>query len=457
MNAQVINVHDELADARVGKTHIRLGIILALLTLFDGYDTFNPAYVIHYVRGPWGLTLQQAGLLVSTGLIGFLCGATLHGFVADRVGRRATLLGGLSIATVFSLATAFFAHSFVSFCAIRVCTGIGLGVLLPLSTTYINELAPRRVANTFALWGVALGWAMGGAAAGVVGIFVTPVTGWQGLYWVGASSVVLIPLIYWYLPESPKFLALRSRDAELKAILCTIRPERAGIYKTASIAGPGEATQSSVSALLGSQYRQLSIAIWTASFLSLFCVFGLSGWIPTLMQTRGESFAVSFGFGALMQVMSFIGGLSCGHLVDRFGRPRAWLSGWWFGGALSILAMIFLKGHAVNLISTAAAGFCIIGAQFVLNNYTAASYDTGVRATGVGMELGIGRLGAILGPFIGGALQQSFGGSNVMLFAIVISAAGAATAVLFATRKQNCQASEQDRLSAASAPEAIQG
>src|SRR3954452_18337375 len=147
-----VDVNTELAEARVSPLHIQLGLIMALLTFFDGYDTFNPAYVIHFVMGPWGLAKGQAGLLVSGGLVGFLIGAAAHGIVADRYGRRVTLLGGLWITSAFTLATPIVGDSFVSFCAIRVLTGLGLGVLLPLATTYINELAPRRLANTFSLW-----------------------------------------------------------------------------------------------------------------------------------------------------------------------------------------------------------------------------------------------------------------------------------------------------------------
>ncbi len=181
---------------------------------FDGYDTFNPAYVIHYVAGPWGLKAGQAGLLISSGLVGFLLGAALHGVAADRFGRRGTLLAGLWITSIFTLLTAVLANSFATFCALRLLTGLGLGVLLPLATTYINELAPRRVANTFALWGVALGWAAGGALAGVVGVFATPSWGWQGLYWIGSLSFLLLPFMHWTLPESPKFLAIQRRGRE---------------------------------------------------------------------------------------------------------------------------------------------------------------------------------------------------------------------------------------------------
>lgn len=432
MQPTTIDVHEELANAPVGRMHVKLGILLALLTLFDGYDTFNPAYVIHYVRGPWGLSLQQAGMLVSSGLVGFLVGAAVHGAVADRFGRRITLIAGLWTTTVFSILTALFAGSFASFCTLRVLTGLGLGVLLPLSTTYINELAPRRVANTFALWGVALGWASGGAAAGIVGVLVTPHTGWQGLYWVGSLSLVLVPFVHRYLPESPKFALLRGDEAEVKAILAKLRPERADVYRKLAIGRPATHSKTSVLALLERPYRRLSIAIWATSFLSLFCIFGLSGWIPTLMQARGESFGASFTFGALMQITSFVGALVCGHLVDRFQHPRYWLCAWSLGGAASVFVLILFHSHWVNLVGSAMAGFCIIGGQFVLNNFTAASYETRMRATAVGMELAVGRLGAILGPFIGGALQQMFGGSGAALAAICAAAAGAALCVLLA-------------------------
>ena len=69
-----VDIHEELAGASVTPLHKTLGVLITLITLFDGYDTFNPAYVIQYVREPWGLLPSQAGFLVSSGLIGFLFG-----------------------------------------------------------------------------------------------------------------------------------------------------------------------------------------------------------------------------------------------------------------------------------------------------------------------------------------------------------------------------------------------
>jgi MFS family permease len=430
MSVAVIDVHEELASAKVGHLHWLLAAMMGALTFFDGYDVFNPAYVIHYVAGPWGLAPGQAGLLVSSGLVGFLVGAAGHGMVADRFGRRVTLLGGLWITNIFTLATALFADSFFSFCTLRVLTGIGLGVLMPLATTYINELAPRRMVNVFALWGVALGWALGGTFAGVVGVYLTPIFGWKVLYWIGSLSILLSLVLHVTLPESVKFLALHRRVEEIKALLTRLRPERAEVYAQAQLALPEAVSrQNSILALLTPRYRRTTLTIWLTAFLSLFCIFGLTGWIPTVMMQRGESFAASFGFGAVMQIMSFIGGLVCGHLADRAGASRWTLAAWWALGGLAVVSLAFFNLHALNLVCVAAAGFFIIGAQYVLNNFAAAAYETSFRATGVGMELSVGRVGAILGPFVVGALQQVYAGPTPMFFAIGGAAVVAALAI----------------------------
>lgn len=430
-----IDVHEELANAKVSAFHLRLGLVMGLLTLFDGYDTFNPAYVIHYVAGPWGLRGGQAGLLISSGLIGFLVGSAVHGLVADRFGRRGTLLGGLWITSIFTVLTALFADSFVSYCLLRLLTGLGLGVLLPLATTYINELAPRRVANTFSLWGVALGWALGGTLAGLAGVFATPMFGWKALYWIGSISFLLLPFLHAQLPESPKFLVLRNRPEEIRRLLGRLRPDRAALYADATFSGARPAQPlNPVVVLLSAKYRRTTLSIWLSAFLSLFCIFGLTGWIPTVMMQRGETFSASFAFGAVMQVMSFLGGLALGYLIDRFGRSRGMLALWWAIGGLSVLALITYNAHAMNLAAIALAGFCIIGAQFVLNNFTANSYETDVRATAVGMELSVARVGAILGPLVAGILQQIYQSPTPMFLAIGFAASLAGAIILCAAQ-----------------------
>jgi sugar phosphate permease len=241
-------------------------------------------------------------------------------------------------------------------------------------------------------------------------------------------SILLSLVLHVTLPESVKFLALHNRADEIKTLLTRLRPERAPLYAHAQFIVPETASRkNSVLALLTPRYYRITMTIWLSAFLSLFCIFGLTGWIPTVMIQRGESFAASFGFGALMQIMSFVGGLVCGHISDRIGSSRWTLACWWALGSISVLVLVFFNEHALNLLCTAAAGFFIIGAQFVLNNFAAASYETSYRATGVGMELSVGRVGAILGPVVAGALQNA--GPTLMFVAIAAASMVAALAI----------------------------
>ncbi len=436
--AGYIDIDKELAAAPVGPLHKRLGVLITLITLFDGYDTFNPAYVIHYVVKPWGLAPGQAGLLVSSGLLGFLIGAACQGVISDRLGRRGAIIASLWIVNVFTLLTALYADSFYSFCILRILTGIGLGALLPVATTYINELAPPRISNAFSLWGVTLGWSLGGMFAGLVGVYLTPTYGWPVLYWVGTLSIPLTLVAMFALPESPRFLARHGRVAEAGALLKRLWPEKASSYDVSLLtAEPTQRIVNPVAELLSPRYRGVSLRLWLAGFLSLFCIYGLTGWIPTVMMKRGETFAASFGFGALMLGMSFVGGLVLALLADRRkARSSQFLGAWWAVGGIAVLGLLAASNHIANFVCIGAAGFLIVGAQHVMNNFTATSYDTAMRASGVGMMLSVGRVGAILGPYIAGLLQGYTGGPEGMFWTIGIAAlaAGATVATIGAPR-----------------------
>ena len=430
-----IDVREEIASAPIGRYHVFLALLIGMVVFFDGYDTFNPAYVIHYVMKPWHLAPGQAGLIVSSGLIGFMIGALLQGKFSDRYGRRATLLAALWIATIFSLATAALARSFVAFCIFRVLTGIGLGTLLPLGVTYVNEYAPRRLANTFSMWGWALGWASGGIVAAAIGVYLTPALGWQALYYVASLSVVLALVCHVALPESLQFAALRGKWQEIAVTLGRLHPSRASRYARAGakfvFPEPSD-RPASVSLLLSERYRRTTISVWMAAFFVLFGIWGLTGWVPTAMMQRGEQFATSFGFGALIQAMAFLGSLLCGGFADREGKDREAMAAWWLGGAASVGTLALVNQHALNVFCVGAAGFCILGGQNVLNNFTAASYDTEVRGTAVGMMLGVGRAGGILGPFLTGIIQQYTAGTAGLFVAIGAACLVGAGAIVFA-------------------------
>jgi MFS family permease len=140
-------------------------------------------------------------------------------------------------------------------------------VLLPLGTTFINELAPRRISNRFSLWGVTLGWSLGGMLAGLAGVFLTPIYGWQALYYAGATSLLLTLVVHLVLPESPKFLAASGRIDELRALLSRIRPERRDVYANATFRSTeSKAGGNTIGVLLGARYWRVSLTIWLTAF-----------------------------------------------------------------------------------------------------------------------------------------------------------------------------------------------
>ena len=412
----VRDVRVDIAEASVCGFHIRIIAIVACVMMFDGYDNFVPAYVIHWTKDAWNLSLPQAGMLMSSGLIGFMVGAIANGPIADRIGRKPTLVAALIIAGSFSVATALFARSFESFVVTRVLTGLGLGVLLPLATTYMNEFMPRKVSNVATI--IATGsYTVGGMLAGVAGVFLTPAFGWESLFLIGACAIPMALICIVLLPESPLYLVCAGRSEKASETLRLITPQKS--FEAVTLTLPeGTDKKGSITQLFNLQNRRNTILIWVIQIVMLFDAYVLIGWTPTVMINRGETFASGFLFGSLLQIMSLLGGLACGYVADKTGSRRLALSIWWLGGVLSLIGLAVTNTHLLNMTFVALCGFTMVGPLLVLSNLTAQLFETEVRGTAVGMSLGIGRIGGILGPVAAGWVQQSGGGVQTMFLAM---------------------------------------
>ena len=203
-----------------------------------------------------------------------MIGSLLQGKFSDRYGRRATLLVALWIVTIFSFATATLGNSFFAFCGLRLLTGLGMGALLPLGVTYVNEYAPRRLANTFSMWGWALGWAAGGIVAAAVGVYLTPIFGWQALYYSASLSIMLVVVCHVALPESLQFSAMRGNWQGIVQVLCRLNPSQAARYTAAGrkihVSGTERSPGFGVSAAVGALPANDSIRFGLRP--SLFCL-----------------------------------------------------------------------------------------------------------------------------------------------------------------------------------------
>lgn len=417
-----VDVRAELDQAKTRPFHWLLALLIGLGTIFDGFDTVSPSYVIHYVAHPWGLAPSQAGFLVSSGLIGFAIGSLTHGVLADRFGRKPVFIGGLLIAGVFSLATAAFAGSFLSFITLRLLTGLGLGVLLPLGFAYLNEYMPRHIRNRFGM-SSANGFAAGGVLAAAVGIYLTPGLGWQILYWVGGGAIVLGIAYLYLLPESAEYLTARGKREQAARLLARARPERRAVYRDATfVTGPAPAGIRWLTGPLQARYLPTTLALWVLAFMVLFQIYGLQSWTPELMIQRGMGFAGGFALGALLQGMGIVGSIVLALVADRWLSFRATIAISCALAAIAGLAVARVNTPGSNIAGVAALGFAVIGGQTMINNCCAVSYPMRFRATGEGFMLGVGRVGGLLGPYVGGALLGAFGGTSVLFVAIAVSA-----------------------------------
>lgn len=409
----------ELGAAPLGRFHVKLGLFISLILLFDGYDLYNAAYIVHDVASSWQLTRVGMGLLLSSGLAGFAIGSTLSGFLSDRFGRRTVLLLGSWSSGAMSLVIALGAHDLASYIPLRVVMGIALGLLMPVAVTYVNEVAPARIANLFTTWFFSLGWLAGASSAGFIAAWLLPHHGWRSLYYVGALMLPASAL-FRLLPESPHFLASQARWSELKALMSSIRPEHDSRYASMlnmTAAAPLRQPRS-LSLLLSRTFLPRSICYWLAGALSLFSAYGLSSWLPAIMLQRGENVSTSFAYGSMLAASAAFGGLITAALADALRDRRSVITISYLLGAIAVLALSRANGRLWISLAVISAGMFVVGSQIMLNNIVATSYPTEMRGTGIGVFLGVSRVGAMLGPSIAGLIQQWSGGYDMMFVAI---------------------------------------
>ncbi|MEX3939907.1 MFS transporter [Paraburkholderia sp. EG287A] len=420
--ATPINVREELAQARIGGFHLRFAVLVAFIMFFDGYDLFNAAYVIPLVRHQWQPSPEMIGIMLSSGIVGLSIGSVLQGLIADRIGRRKVMLGALWTLTLSSGLLATVVHSATSFALARLLMGTALGMVTPLALTCINEWAPRRNANTFATWVFQFGFSAGGIFAGIAGLTLTPHLGWQSLYFVGVLSALVAAAATKWLPESAQYLALRGRNDEVLALLKAARPERESDYREGHILPMRPASRAgSVRDLLSPEYRRNTLVHWVAGALSLFCIHGLTGWLPTMVVNKGGGVSSAFGYGTVVMVASVFGGISMGWLADRMhSRIRAMIVGY-IVAAFFMAALAVTLGKDGSMVLIACVGFFIFGAQAIMNNYQAMCYRTEIRGTGMGVAVGLNRIGGILGPVIVG-IVASINPDPVWTFAVFTAA-----------------------------------
>jgi putative MFS transporter len=406
----------------------KIPFILGFLMLFDSWDATVIAYTLPSIIGEWGLTPIMAGWLVSAGYGGAFVGAILFGTQAERHGRLpvmrllVTLMGLLAIACSL-------APSLAALIAIRVVQGMAIGGALPVTISYVNEIAPTatrgRFFSTFQFLMLA-----GFGLASLTSVWIVPHIGWRTMYALGAIPLLFVPLLFG-LPESPRWLFSKGRRDAAAASLA-----RLGSAVTAAPANaatePSTATSRvPVAELFSPALRRTSTVAALLWFLTALVSYGLLNWVPTIYATMFKiPIQQALSYNAYVSIAVFILPVVLGLTIDRFGRRPPVLIGTTIGG-IALLTLLAVPTSAwalaVSLVIIGQIGISV--GSILLWPWSAETFDTRIRATALGTMSSLARAASMLTPPIVGGLMQATG--SVTLVFLLFGTASLIVALLW--------------------------
>jgi AAHS family 4-hydroxybenzoate transporter-like MFS transporter len=374
--------------------------------MIDGFDISALGFAIPALVKAWHITDQSAlGPALSASLLGMLVGAPALGALGDRIGRKRATIFSCLLFGAFTWATVL-ATSITQVAVLRLFAGIGIGGFMPNIIALVGEFAPRRFRATLIIVSF-VGVGFGGGLPGPVSALLVPIYGWQILFTIGGIIPIVVAAICWIgLPESVKYLAItEGRRADLIRLLKRMRPELT-IAPDTRFAVADEKQYKSLSPrhLFADGLALITPLLWLLFVFNLMGYFFLVSWTPFLLSSAH----LPMSKAAIAQTSFQLGGTLGAWIlclpIDRKGLlPIAIM----FTLAVPCVALIGYVGTvSETLLMTVEffAGFCVLGLQSGINAIAASIYPTSFRSNGTGWALGVGRLGAMIGPVLGGYL-----------------------------------------------------
>lgn len=378
--------------------------ICIVLNMIDGFDVLVMAFTAASVSAEWGLNGAQIGLLLSAGLFGMAAGSLFIAPWADRFGRRPLILFCLLVSGLGMLLSAS-SQSPLQLALLRCFTGLGIGGILASSNVIASEYSNRRWRG-LAVSLQSTGYALGATLGGLLAVWLLSHWGWRSVFvFGGVVTLLVIPLVLLWLPESVDFLLARRPANGLVRINRLAR--HLGLAELASLP---EASLREPDAprgfgqLLSPAMRHTTLLIWLLFFLVMFGFYFVMSWTPKLLVAAGLSAQQGITGGVLLSVGGIFGAALIGGLSSRWPLTRVLALFMLITAGLLVLFVGFGStiGTALGLgllIGLFANG-CVAG----LYALSPVVYDASVRATGVGWGIGIGRIGAIVSPTVAGVL-----------------------------------------------------
>lgn len=422
--------------------HMRARLVMGSATFLDAFDALSLAFVLPILVGLWKMTAVQVGWMIAASYIGQLVGALVFSRLAETHGRVPCAAYATGLMSVMSLVCAF-AGNFQVLFALRLIQGIGVGGEMPVAATYISEMSRAQGRGRFFMLYEMI-FPVGLMACGQIGTLLVPTYGWKILFALGGIPGLVVTVLLFWLPESPRWLIGRGRVVEAETIIESAEASArrkfgdACLQEVAPVANAGlRQPLPSVliekgrwSELLSPVYRHRTLVAWTLWASAFFVANSLNNWMPTLYRTvYGLRLPDALRAASMTNVAQVIVLLLCALCIDRVGRRTWTIVAFVAGGCLSV-ALAFGASHEfiyVCIMATVVYG--LIGSiNAVLYLYTPEIYPTRIRAIGTGLSTSWLRIGSAVGPTIVGFLVTDYGILSVFLMFAIVAAIGAIAA-----------------------------
>ncbi len=394
-----ISIDQWLGGAKLSRFHYGLLLVSSLIYVFTAMNVLLIATVLPSIITEFGLSQKplSAGLLLSAGYVGMFVGALTCGVLADRIGRRNTILFTVLFMAVFTALNAF-ALDPVTMAVLRFFAGIGLGGSLPQPGIYISEYIPTKYRGRF-LGLVEASWVYGVLLAIIFSLLLFPTLGWRITFLVSLLPLCLIPIVYFFLPESLRYLQCKGKTGEAVKLLKKHNLVSAN-FKEESAQECSEIASVKVTfkELFSKTFRKKTVMLWISWAVLVYTYHGIFTWLPTFYYTNLNLTVVrSIEWVLIVTVAQIPGYYSAALLLDKVGRKKIAITYLMAAGVGSALLSLAVEPGSILFFSIIIS-FFNLGAWSALYAYTPELYPTRIRGTGSGAAASIGRLAGVIAP-----------------------------------------------------------
>lgn len=403
-----------LEKTPTSKFHYTLLSICCLTYGFTGMNVLLIAVALPAITAEWHLSKIVAGAMLSTGYAGMFVGALTFGIIADVVGRRKALLLTIVLASILT-ALCSIAWDVVSLSVLRFLAGIGLGGALPQPGVYISEYVPANRRGKY-LGLTETSWVYGALLAAIFPYLLIPVYGWRLTFLVALIPLMLIPLVFVFLPESIRYLELKGKSGEALNTL-----KKAGLIQKSVTAVKRSvyaeySLKNALRELWSRNYWKRTLVLWIGWAVLVYTYHGIFTWLPTIYveAMRARELIGPLYWYLIITLMQVPGYYSATFLLDRVGRKTV-LVGYLAVAGIGSYMFAAATGISGILLWSAVVSFFNLGAWSALYAYTPELYPTRIRGTGSGAAASIGRLAGVAAPVMTGYIWANLGLSTAFL------------------------------------------